>query len=151
MPTSRKTPSRPPLSRARVLATAVELADRDGLDGLTMRKVGDALGVEAMSLYNHVANKGDLLDGMVDVVFAEIDLPTDAAIGWKDAMRTRCRASSGRRGSGSPARRSGSCERAGASCAAVTAARFVGGRGAECERDRGSFRAERTHPNQASA
>lgn len=82
---------RPPLSRERVLATAVELADRDGIDGLTMRKVGEALGVEAMSLYNHVANKGDLLDGMVDVVFAEIDLPTDPAVGWKEAMRTRCR------------------------------------------------------------
>jgi AcrR family transcriptional regulator len=67
------------------------MAHRDGLEGLTMRKVGEALGVEAMSLYNHVANKGDLLDGMVDVVFAEIDLPDDPAIGWKDAMRTRCR------------------------------------------------------------
>jgi AcrR family transcriptional regulator len=82
---------RPPLSRERVLATAVGMADHDGLDGLTMRKVGEALGVEAMSLYNHVANKGDLLDGMVDVVFGEIDLPTDPAVGWKEAMRTRCR------------------------------------------------------------
>jgi len=68
----------------------VALADRDGLDGLTMRKVGVALGVEAMSLYNHVANKGDLLDGMVDVVFDEIDLPTDPAVGWREAMRVRC-------------------------------------------------------------
>jgi hypothetical protein len=53
-----------------------------------MRKLGDALGVEAMSLYNHVANKGDLLDGMVDFVFSEIDLPT-AGADWKTAMRQR--------------------------------------------------------------
>jgi len=53
-----------------------------------MRKLGEALGVEAMSLYNHVANKGVLLDGMVDVVFSEIDLPS-ADLGWRTAMRTR--------------------------------------------------------------
>ena len=53
-----------------------------------MRKLGEALGVEAMSLYNHVANKSDLLDGMVDVVFGEIDLPTEAR-DWKAAMRQR--------------------------------------------------------------
>jgi len=53
-----------------------------------MRRLGEAVGVEAMSLYNHVANKDDLLDGMVDLVFAEIDLPTGRA-GWKTAMRRR--------------------------------------------------------------
>jgi AcrR family transcriptional regulator len=68
----------------------VKLADRDGIDAITMRKVGEALGVEAMSLYNHVANKSDLLDGMVDVVFAEIELPTAGEIGWREAMRVRC-------------------------------------------------------------
>ena len=53
-----------------------------------MRKLGEALGVEAMSLYNHVANKGDLLDGMVDLVFGEIELPA-GRIDWKPAMRQR--------------------------------------------------------------
>jgi AcrR family transcriptional regulator len=86
-----RTPTRTgrlPLTRDRVLATAVALADVDGIESLTMRKLGEALGVEAMSLYNHVANKDALLDGMVDVVFGEIDLPaTDA--GWREAMRRR--------------------------------------------------------------
>jgi AcrR family transcriptional regulator len=71
-----------------VLRAAVELADGGGLDGLTMRKLGQELGVEAMSLYNHVANKDDLLDGMVDLVFGEIDLPDDEE-GWQCAMRRR--------------------------------------------------------------
>ncbi|MDQ4069939.1 MAG: TetR/AcrR family transcriptional regulator [Actinomycetota bacterium] len=80
--------ARPPLSRDRVLRAAVRLADEGGIESLSMRKLGDALGVEAMSLYNHVANKGDLLDGMVDVVFAEIELPSGDA-GWRAAMRQR--------------------------------------------------------------
>src|SRR2546422_3362028 len=79
---------RTPLSRERVLRAAVALADESGIDSLTMRKLGDALGVEAMSLYNHVANKDDLLDGMVDLVFAEIAPPPRGA-GWKAAMRQR--------------------------------------------------------------
>jgi AcrR family transcriptional regulator len=71
-----------------VLRAAVALADREGTSALTMRRLGDALGVEAMSLYNHVANKADLLDGMVDLVFAEIELPsTDGD--WRAAMRRR--------------------------------------------------------------
>jgi AcrR family transcriptional regulator len=76
------------LTRERVLAAAVGLADAGGIESLTMRKLGVELGVEAMSLYNHVANKSDLLDGMVDAVFAEIDLP---AVGteWRSAMRRR--------------------------------------------------------------
>ncbi len=82
--------ARSPLSRERVLAAAVELADANGIDSITMRKVGEALGVEAMSLYNHVANKGDLLDGMVDVVFSEIELPSGDDVGWREAMRVRC-------------------------------------------------------------
>ena len=76
------------LTRDIVLRTAVEMADADGLDSLSMRKLGLRLGVEAMSLYNHVANKSDLLDGMIDIVFAEIDLPTDES-DWKTAMRRR--------------------------------------------------------------
>ena len=80
--------SRVPLSRERVLAAAVALADEIGIEALSMRKLGEALGVEAMSLYNHVANKDDLLDGMIDAVFAEIDLPS-AEGGWRPAMRQR--------------------------------------------------------------
>jgi AcrR family transcriptional regulator len=76
------------LTRDRVLQAAVALADAGGIESLTMRKLGVELGVEAMSLYNHVANKGDLLDGMIDVVFGEIDLPTEGT-GWKVAMRRR--------------------------------------------------------------
>jgi AcrR family transcriptional regulator len=79
---------RAPLSRARVLRAAVALADQSGLQALSMRKLGQVLGVEAMSVYNHVASKGDLLDGMVDVVFAEIGVPPGEA-GWKPAMRQR--------------------------------------------------------------
>ena len=80
--------ARPPLNRRRVLQAAVGLADTGGIESLTMRKLGEALGVEAMSLYNHVANKGDLLDGMVDVVFDEIDVPGTGG-DWKQAMRRR--------------------------------------------------------------
>ncbi|MBQ7807383.1 TetR family transcriptional regulator, partial [Rhodococcus sp. (in: high G+C Gram-positive bacteria)] len=64
------------LTRDDVVHAAVALADSVGIDSMTMRKLGTELGVEAMSLYNHVSDKGDLLDGMVDAVFAEIDLPT---------------------------------------------------------------------------
>ncbi len=66
---------------------ALALADDGGIEVLTMRKLGQALGVEAMSLYNHVANKDDVLDGLIDIVFSEIDLPCDRA--WKAAMRQR--------------------------------------------------------------
>ena len=76
------------LSRQRVLRAAVALADSGGLEALTMRRLGEELGVEAMSLYKHVANKDDLLDGMVDLVFAEIDLPVDGTP-WRTAMRAR--------------------------------------------------------------
>jgi AcrR family transcriptional regulator len=77
-----------PLTRERVLAAAVALADRGGIGSLSMRKLAQELGVEAMSLYHHVANKDDILDGLVDVVFGEIDLPTGEE-GWKAAMRRR--------------------------------------------------------------
>jgi AcrR family transcriptional regulator len=77
-----------PLSGERVLRAAVAFADSNGIASLSMRKLGEALGVEAMSLYNHVANKDQLLDGMVDLVFSEIDLPSGGA-DWKKAMRLR--------------------------------------------------------------
>ena len=77
-----------PLTRERVLATAVALADRGGIGSLSMRKLAQELGVEAMSLYHHVANKHDILDGLVDVVFSEIDLPSGEE-GWRAAMRRR--------------------------------------------------------------
>jgi AcrR family transcriptional regulator len=79
---------RTPLSRERVLKTALALADASGIESLTMRKLGEAVGVEAMSLYNHVPSKGDLLDGLIDLVFSEIELPSGAD-GWKTAMRQR--------------------------------------------------------------
>jgi AcrR family transcriptional regulator len=79
---------RVPLSRERVLRAAVELADRGGIDAVSMRKVGNHLGVEAMSLYNHVANKEQMLDGMVDLVVGEID-QSEAGGDWKAAMRRR--------------------------------------------------------------
>jgi AcrR family transcriptional regulator len=79
---------RAPLSRDQVLTAAVALADESGIEALSMRKLGQALGVEAMSLYNHVASKSDLLDGMIDLVFAEIGLPA-SGVGWRAAMRER--------------------------------------------------------------
>jgi AcrR family transcriptional regulator len=77
-----------PLSRERVLRAAIAFADAKGIESLSMRKLGQELGVEAMSLYKHVANKDDMLDGMVDVVFSEIELPSDGAR-WRTAMRQR--------------------------------------------------------------
>lgn len=77
---------RAPLSKERVLRAAVELADGGGLDALSMRRLAKELGVEAMSLYNHVANKGEILAGMMEVVVGEIELPSDES-DWKVAMR----------------------------------------------------------------
>ncbi len=79
---------RAPLSRERVLRAAIALADRGGIESLTMRNLGEKLGVEAMSLYNHVANKDDILDGMVDIAFSEIDLPSPGTE-WRATMRRR--------------------------------------------------------------
>jgi AcrR family transcriptional regulator len=87
-PTTPKAEGRAPLSRERALSAAAALADAEGLGSLTMRKLAQELGVEAMSLYHHVANKHDILDGMVEMVFAEIDLPSEAA-DWKTAMGRR--------------------------------------------------------------
>jgi AcrR family transcriptional regulator len=84
----RNSVNRAPLSREQVLRTAVDLADEDGLESLSMRALGRRLGVEAMSLYNHVANKEDVLDGMVDLVVGEIELPASEA-DWRESMRLR--------------------------------------------------------------
>jgi AcrR family transcriptional regulator len=81
-------PKRIPLNRERVLRAAIALADERGAQDLTMRKLAKELGVEAMSLYNHVANKDDLLDGMVDIVFGEIDAPSPGG-DWKAELRKR--------------------------------------------------------------
>jgi AcrR family transcriptional regulator len=82
------TSPRPPLTKTRVLRAALDLADREGLGALTMRRLGAELGVEAMSLYKHVANKKAIMDGIVEVVVGEIGIPTDGA-DWKQAMRRR--------------------------------------------------------------
>jgi AcrR family transcriptional regulator len=88
-PTSPR-PSRSPLTRDRVFRAAVRLADRHGLEALSMRRLATALKVEAMSLYNHVANKDDLLDAMVEHVYAEIEVPIDMP-DWREAMWHRAR------------------------------------------------------------
>jgi AcrR family transcriptional regulator len=81
-----RSPARTPLSRERVLQAAIRLSDEGGIESLTMRKLARALGVEAMSLYNHVANKGDLVEGIVDLVVGEIELPSTAE-DWDVAIR----------------------------------------------------------------
>jgi AcrR family transcriptional regulator len=78
-------PKRTPLNRERVLQAAVAFADEAGIESLSMRRLGQELGVEAMSLYNHVANKVDLLDGITDLVLGEIELPAEGD--WKEALR----------------------------------------------------------------
>ena len=80
------TPARTPLSRERVLAAAIELADEEGIGALTMRRLAQELGVEAMTLYYHVANKRALLTQMVDLVESEIDLPSPGG-DWKAELR----------------------------------------------------------------
>jgi AcrR family transcriptional regulator len=75
------------LNRSRVLQTALALADQGGFDGLSMRRLAENLGVVPMALYKHVADKDELLDGMVDLVFAEVEVPTGSD--WRSAMRIR--------------------------------------------------------------
>jgi AcrR family transcriptional regulator len=81
------TQARLPLSRDRILQAALRLADESGADAVTMRRLGEELGFEAMSLYRHVANKKDLFDGMLDLVLAEWQ-PPDADGDWSAAIRT---------------------------------------------------------------
>jgi len=78
--------ARIPLSRERVLEAAIALADARGIEALSMRKLAQELGVEAMSLYHHVAKKDDILNGIVDAVLGEIELPQGGA-DWKEAIR----------------------------------------------------------------
>jgi len=79
---------RAPLDRAKVLRAALQMADKGGIESLSMRKLAQALKVEAMSLYNHVASKEDILDGLVELVVSEIDVPSIGGA-WKAAMRQR--------------------------------------------------------------
>ena len=78
------------LSKERVFRAAVDLADREGLESLTMRRLADELDVGAMSLYYYVPNKDELITGMVDIVFSEIELPP-GDVDWQSAMRRRAR------------------------------------------------------------
>src|ERR1700741_2585219 len=80
---------RAPLTRERVLQAALKLADDGGFHSLSMRKVAAKLRVEAMSLYNHVASKEDIVDGLVDIVFGEIEVPVPGSLDWRSAMRVR--------------------------------------------------------------
>lgn len=86
MPEDRK---RSALSRAKVLEAAIDLADQIGIEALTIRKLADKLGVGAMTIYHHVPSKEAILDGMVEIVFTEIEKPP-ADVDWKTAMRQRC-------------------------------------------------------------
>jgi AcrR family transcriptional regulator len=80
--------NRVPLSRGRVLDTGIALADAEGIDALTMRRLGRELGVEAMALYRHVRHKDDLLDGVVEAIVGEIE-PAQPGDDWKRALRTQ--------------------------------------------------------------
>jgi AcrR family transcriptional regulator len=81
--------TRAPLSRERILLTAVGLADRGGVQAASMRKIAQELGVVPMALYKHVVGKDGLLDGMIDVVVGEIDPPAPDVVDWKAAVRQR--------------------------------------------------------------
>jgi AcrR family transcriptional regulator len=85
--TNRGTEPRAPWTRAQLVLAAMELADQGGIDSLSMRRLSQHLGGAPMSLYNHVSNKEDLLDAMIDSLFGEIDLP--AGQPWKTTMRQR--------------------------------------------------------------
>src|SRR4029079_17183606 len=90
--------ARPSLSRERVLRAAVEIMDAEGIEAVTMRRIGRELGVEAMSLYNHVEDKAAILDGICEVVMAEFSFPPETedweelaragARGWRDMLRS---------------------------------------------------------------
>ncbi len=88
------TEHRTPLSRERVLRAAVDLADRGGIESLSMRKLGQGLGVDAMALYRHVRDKDDLLDGVVELVVGEIERPPPGGP-WKAALRQHVMAARG--------------------------------------------------------
>ena len=85
-----RTAGREPLTRARILDRALVLIDREGLAALSMRRLGAELGVEAMSLYNHVPNKDALLEGVAEKMLGEIELPPVEGHDWQSSMRTAC-------------------------------------------------------------
>jgi AcrR family transcriptional regulator len=87
-PARKSTRRRAPLTRERVLEKAIALAAEGGIESLTMRKLAEELGVGAMTLYHYVPNKVELLDGMVDLVFSEIE-PPSPDVDWKTALRQR--------------------------------------------------------------
>jgi AcrR family transcriptional regulator len=87
-PVSDRSQKRAPLSRERVLRGAVVVADAGGIGSLTIRSLAQELGVKPMSVYHHVANKDEILDGIVDLVFSEIELPS-ADGDWRSEMRRR--------------------------------------------------------------
>lgn len=89
MPTA--SPERLPLSRERVLACAVELADESGISALTIRSLAQSMGTKPMSLYYYVANKDEILDGIVDMVFSEVELPSPSG-NWREEMHDRAHA-----------------------------------------------------------
>src|ERR671918_1447481 len=86
--TARKAGRKPRVSREQVLDAALAIADEGGLAAVTMASVGARLGVEAMSLYRHIGNKEEMLDGLVDRVFGEIEIPADARH-WREVLRRR--------------------------------------------------------------
>jgi AcrR family transcriptional regulator len=81
--------ARQPMTRERVLIGALELADQIGVADLTIRRLAETLDTKPMTIYHHVPSKDEILDGIVDLVFAEIDLP-DPGLDWKPAVRGRC-------------------------------------------------------------
>lgn len=89
-PRSKPAATREPVTRERAVRVAVELADAGGIESLSMRKLAGELGIEAMSLYYHVKGKDDILDGMLDAVYAEMQVP-QAGGGWRAAMLERAR------------------------------------------------------------
>src|SRR5262245_14609314 len=88
--TSRKR-TRPPLTRERIADTAVRIMDDEGLEAVTMRRLGRELGVEAMSLYNHVQDRADLEAAMIERVMDDFVLPSDAVKGWEERVRVMAR------------------------------------------------------------
>ena len=85
---SNKLAKRTPLTRERIFHLALELVDKGGIESVSMRQVAQGLGVEAMSLYKHIANKDDLMDGLVELIFAQMTLPS-SDLEWKAALRER--------------------------------------------------------------
>jgi TetR/AcrR family transcriptional regulator, tetracycline repressor protein len=83
---------RGPLTRREILAAALEIAERDGLEALSLHRIADAVGVRTMSLYNHVADKAAVLDGMADMVLAGVEIPDVSSTGWADGSRALARA-----------------------------------------------------------